>query len=409
MNTKLFSGVLRATWALLFILISFGCGGGTVGTDGGGSTRILGMLVTASGVPVAGASLTIGNDTRVIQTTESGEFSAEQVLTSSDLPIYIDVNNSKSQVVISDLPENPLEIEVDIELREQNSQALVRKKTVRPRPTPTATPIPTASVDVVPTAEVPDDPIPPPTESLHRRFLVSPSATTVYPILINVSKFRSLNAEFLGNTGSRLFRGKGNLSNWYLGAAVQRRSVALVSKLRFSNFVGSFGRTTQVRIRGKNLVDAALGYSGFFYLSSNSLKKVLLSPVSPEFSVFPVATIPTEDLPSLPTIDPIDYVVDLQISDAIDPSRIGPVYLTSRGNIRTVASYTNGAVITGRFVGFDREVPLTYSVLVDSADGLTAEIVSTKIDNPPVSAEGTYMRTVLTVAEDSSLVLSVYQ
>lgn len=139
-----------------------GCGGGTTGTGGTGSSDFRGYVFTSSGAPVSGAMMTIAETGDSAVTDQSGLFLITSELESqTQVTLVIETGTTSASTVISDLPaDTAVDVQVDLQLNEQTKDLKVTKKKVtkKKKPTPThapAAPTPTLAPSVVPPTSAP--------------------------------------------------------------------------------------------------------------------------------------------------------------------------------------------------------------------------------------------------------------
>ena len=139
-------------------LITFGCaGGGTGGTDGGGSVRILGRVVQENDAPLSGGKVTIleTGDTSVITTAGAFEFPAVSV-PSANVNLEVEGNRGTSSALLDNVTPDLEEVEVTVKVSRDQRSATVPRRVNKPRPAkPTPKPQPTEQpVPVEPTPVV---------------------------------------------------------------------------------------------------------------------------------------------------------------------------------------------------------------------------------------------------------------
>jgi hypothetical protein len=149
-------------------LLFFGCGGGTSGTDGGGSFRstISGSLEDEEGKGIAQASVLLENTADSGTTGADGSFSISADISSE--PLALTVRTQDGQGGSVDLgtlsPETPNAFVILI--LDQSGNIRVRSIQVTPLPTPTPAPSPTPSgIERPPPQSTASPTTPPPTEA----------------------------------------------------------------------------------------------------------------------------------------------------------------------------------------------------------------------------------------------------
>lgn len=125
--------------SLLLILLFVGCGGGTSGTDGGQTVRILGSLVNQNSSPLPAATVTVLDSGESTQTDASGAFALETPSTPS-LTVEVVTGQLRFQSTIGDLDPNSPEITLTIQIDTERGTISIENVSIKPNPTPSAPP-----------------------------------------------------------------------------------------------------------------------------------------------------------------------------------------------------------------------------------------------------------------------------
>lgn len=141
----------RSLIVFLSIFLFSGCGGGTIGTDSGGTTKVAGQLVTSSGEKVPGASVTIAESGDQTITDQDGEFEIDTPITQSTVTFLVEVDGVSLSSFISDVPLDPEKLAVVLELNLNEQSVIVATSEVTPRTSPAPQPsnVPERKVDVI--------------------------------------------------------------------------------------------------------------------------------------------------------------------------------------------------------------------------------------------------------------------
>ncbi len=163
----------RRFFAVVFLVlfIALGglnsCGGGTVGTDVGGATRILGRVVSTAGNALGNASITLEETGDSAISDENGNFTIFAELQVVELSLLIEAQGVHSRSRLQNIPIAPEEIRltVAVDLESQESVITDTEITVRPTPQPTQKPEGTRKPRETPTPLAPPPVIASPTVS----------------------------------------------------------------------------------------------------------------------------------------------------------------------------------------------------------------------------------------------------
>lgn len=136
---------------ILAIILLSGCGGGTIGTDSGGTTKVAGEIVTSNGEKVPGASVTIAESGDQAITDQDGQFEIDTPITQSTVTFLVEVDGVSLSSLISDVPLDPEKLAVVLELNLDELSVVVASSEVTPRSSPTPQPssVPERKVDVI--------------------------------------------------------------------------------------------------------------------------------------------------------------------------------------------------------------------------------------------------------------------
>lgn len=407
---KLSSVVVRAL-ALPLLLISVffttGCGGGTVGTDGGGSTKIVGLISTSDGLPVAGATVQVGTERITVETDVTGHFSTEQIVTTSELAIVVTTSETSSQITVADLPLRPEQVEVEIEVRVQDKNVRLRKQVVKPRPTPTAipsvtetiasiptplpttipleptpTPVvvePTATSAVTPTPVVPEE-TPPVSNNPSN---VDPSRSTIQPILFSIPNSKSRKDRLVVSGIRAISVGSASYRGWLAGAKIIARETTQTTirlklsgpspsplRSRFtSSFILSGTPDTSSSLAAPIYLSAVTAKSGKYYLTS----------LTPGWTIRPAlpSKVPVS-VPAKPPEHETEYVVRITLPNGFDARRILTQYLDTDIHSTDLARSSENNRITFRSVVFSQMQPSQLRLDIDllTSDGLVASVAA---------------------------------
>lgn len=193
-------------------LIAFGCaGGGTGGTDGGGSVRILGRVVQENDAPLSGGKVTIleTGDTSVITAAGAFEFPAVSV-PSSAVNLEVEGDRGTSSALLDKVTPDLEEVEVTVKVSRDQRSATVPRRVNKPRPAkPTPKPQPTEQPipgEPTPVVENPQPTVAPtPTAATPSGFPGARSETVFFvPFLLHVDSPGTA-PRVLGSNGSELF------------------------------------------------------------------------------------------------------------------------------------------------------------------------------------------------------------
>lgn len=138
----------KALSCLLFALLMFlasACGGGTSGTDNGGYTKISGSVRTTLGEPVSAAAVTVEESGDFDLTDQNGQFELLTVLQTREVTLLIERDQLQVSTTISDLPEKPKQIEVQMAIDLEQGIVGIVETEIKARPTPKPSLSPTAT------------------------------------------------------------------------------------------------------------------------------------------------------------------------------------------------------------------------------------------------------------------------
>jgi hypothetical protein len=425
---------LICLWITL-LFIAGGCGGGTVGTDGGGggSTKILGLIQDSRGEPVVGATVEIADNTTTLVTDSNGRFTADQVIETPELTLQINSGGTASRVTLVDLPPQPEAIEVEIEVRERTQKPRVVKQVVRPRPTPRPTsipvtpvvptpeptPIPTVPVDpsvgvptpiIEPTGAAPE-PTAPPT-LIDNSDLVDPEKTALLPVLVAVRRGDSekplsglrlsTEAGSITTNASSAYRG------WRTGVVRYSRSDGFASVRLSAQFIDPRTRRRRVAtftLQGRPEPRGSMAAPLYLVAITNSTTRlakdrIRVVPLSSGWSVSPRALVPLNPSDPLSPIGPprppeneTEYIVNLSLPAGFDPTRVLSSFVD--GEVPSVPAGVNRQVdlVTNRMVLFGSEQPssLRFDIALRDIDGRVAS-VTTPLSNARQQRAGNEVR-----------------
>lgn len=128
---------------LLMQIIAFpGCGGGTTGTGGTGSTEFSGKILDDSGAPVGNAMVTIEETGDSAVTDDQGNFTVETSIESSSVTVRVQSEATDVKTTVDDIPDEPQSIAVTFEINRRKNTLSVKRRDVIQRPTRTPRPTP---------------------------------------------------------------------------------------------------------------------------------------------------------------------------------------------------------------------------------------------------------------------------
>lgn len=180
MKTIQFNGSIKFILSLLLLLV--GCGGGTTGTGGTGSSDYNGRVLTDAGSPVSGALVTLLESGDSSSTDSNGSFSIPSDIDAPSVTLLVESEANQGQVVVDELPSGPKEVSVEVTINRASREVKLTSKRVRPKSTPTpisgssavptesptipsGTPIPGSTPTVNPSPTPNDTQSPSPTET----------------------------------------------------------------------------------------------------------------------------------------------------------------------------------------------------------------------------------------------------
>ncbi len=149
------------TLIFAFVLLNVpGCGGGTTGTGGTGSTEFSGKLLDEAGAPVSNAVVTIEETGDTAITDTEGNFTVETEVSTSTVTVHVQSDSTDAKTTIDQIPADPKSIAVTLQLNRRKNILEVKRRDVIQRPTrtpkqpqnePTRTPKPGEPGTPVPT------------------------------------------------------------------------------------------------------------------------------------------------------------------------------------------------------------------------------------------------------------------
>ncbi len=127
-------------WALFFVLAS--CGGGTVSSsgDGGTRTKVIGQIVSQTGVPIEGVRITVLETGEFADSNARGFFEIFTEIEGGETTFLLNVEMTEIQVKLLEVPAQPAELTVTLRVDSEKNTAAVVESKVKPRKTPTPTP-----------------------------------------------------------------------------------------------------------------------------------------------------------------------------------------------------------------------------------------------------------------------------
>lgn len=133
-----------------------GCGGGTTGTGGVGSTEISGKVILQNGSPISGTSILILETGDSSITDSNGLFSIYSTVETTQLNIIVEKDDISSMINLPSIDTNIEKIELKIELNEieKNFELKERKESIKPKRTPTQKPTNTPVLILTPKFDV---------------------------------------------------------------------------------------------------------------------------------------------------------------------------------------------------------------------------------------------------------------
>ena len=156
------SGLLCAVLSSLALFLSFGCaGGGTGGTDGGGSVKIIGLVLQDNEQPLSSGKVTIleTGDSSLVTSSGSFEFPAVSV-PETTINLEVEGTRGNSTVLLDKVTPDIAEVEVTVKVSRDQRNATIRRRVDKPRPKK-PTPQPRSTPDggsPPPTSPTPGDP-----------------------------------------------------------------------------------------------------------------------------------------------------------------------------------------------------------------------------------------------------------
>lgn len=153
---------------LLLALTLQGCGGGTTGTGGTGSSQFSGRISTSNGDPVAGASVVLEETGDNAISDHLGNFEIETELPGDSATFLVETATAQASTALL-VPPGPHDVTLELKLDETRNTVSIASQSIKPptkpRKTPTPRPKPTKVPTALPTAIV-DPTLPPlPTEA----------------------------------------------------------------------------------------------------------------------------------------------------------------------------------------------------------------------------------------------------
>lgn len=148
LSIRRLAGLLTASLVILGTIA--GCGGGTTGTGGTGSSQFAGRIVYSTGEPVANATVVLQETGDTATSDAEGNFVIESDLTTPTATLLIETTEIQTQTTITDIPAGPQEVTVQLSVDKSTQEVNVSAKEVKPRrrrPKPTAVPTALPSPD----------------------------------------------------------------------------------------------------------------------------------------------------------------------------------------------------------------------------------------------------------------------
>ncbi len=144
---------LKTFFAALLIVL-YGCGGGSSGTDGGVSIRLSGTVSDGSGAPLNGLSVTVLETGDSGATNEAGNYNLPTTFVGNTMTLLVSDGSKESRAVVRDLELVEGDV-VDIDLTLSQSEftvsivSVVVNEPVPSQPTPTPKPEATPQVQKI--------------------------------------------------------------------------------------------------------------------------------------------------------------------------------------------------------------------------------------------------------------------
>ncbi|MBN8549194.1 MAG: hypothetical protein J0M12_07775 [Deltaproteobacteria bacterium] len=140
---------------VVFLLQGMGCGGGTTGTGGTGSSQFSGRIVSLDGMPISGASVVLEETGDTAISLEDGTFDIESILPGTSATFLVETAEAQASTSIVDIPPGPHDVTIQLKLDEKKNTVTVETKDIappkKPRRTPTPKPEPVLTPVVTPT------------------------------------------------------------------------------------------------------------------------------------------------------------------------------------------------------------------------------------------------------------------
>lgn len=146
-----FSALALFLFTLLFSLQ--GCGGGTTGTGGTGSSQFSGRISSFNGEPVAGANVVLEETGDTAISDSEGKFDMESVLPGDSATFLVETTHSQASTALTNIPPGPHDVTVELTLDEKKNTVTIQAQSIKPPTKPRKTPTPRPKPTDVPTAE----------------------------------------------------------------------------------------------------------------------------------------------------------------------------------------------------------------------------------------------------------------
>lgn len=126
---------------ILLVTFAAGCGGGSGGTDGGVSIRIVGTVKSSDGKPLPGVAITIKENGDTASTDNNGQYSVDTTVTPGLVDLIVSKDNKETETSFEVSLSRPDQtIAVDLTLDEVEFAATIASVTIVQDPLPTPQP-----------------------------------------------------------------------------------------------------------------------------------------------------------------------------------------------------------------------------------------------------------------------------
>jgi|GEM_PF-6542618 len=178
----------------LTVLCISGCGGGTIGSDGGNTTRIAGKVANLNGTPIPNATISVFESGASGGTDVNGSFSFQSSELADTATFLVEKDAQEARSQPEQIPSDTASLQVNIVVDLNAGVAEVKEREVQIRPTPTPkptrTPTPTPS-PMAPPSSNPPEPAISPTPTIRPGVCEGYSADGIYTSSISIARYNS--------------------------------------------------------------------------------------------------------------------------------------------------------------------------------------------------------------------------